>query len=70
MQLVDLIVLACTLANPAACRNHHLVFPWEGSLRACTVQAESRLAHWSDEHPGLRIARWRCAWANQEDEPS
>ena len=70
MQLVDLVVLACTLANPAACRNHHILFSWQGSLRTCTMYAESQLVEWSKEHPNLRIVRWHCAWPNQEGEKS
>jgi hypothetical protein len=70
MQLVDLIVLACTMTHPAVCRNYHLVFQWEGSLRTCTMQAEPRLEQWSAEHPTLQITRWHCAWPTQEDEKS
>ncbi|HTW68412.1 MAG TPA: hypothetical protein VME47_00875 [Acetobacteraceae bacterium] len=70
MQLVDLIVMACTVTHPTSCRNYHLVFQWEGSLRACTMAAEPRLEQWSEEHPNLQIARWRCAWPSEEDEKS
>ena len=34
MQLVDLIVLACTLANAAACHEYHILFQSAGSLRS------------------------------------
>ena len=70
MPLVDLVVVACAVANPAACRDYHLVFEWEGTLRACAMQAETRLEQWNEEHPNLHVTRWRCAWPSQEDEKS
>jgi len=70
MQLVDLIVLACAAVHPAECRDYHLVFQWDGSLRACAMQAQPRLEQWSEEHPNLLIKRWHCAWPGQEDEKS
>jgi hypothetical protein len=58
MNLMDLIVLACTLASPGTCHEYHLVFQSSGSLRACTMQAQPYLAQWIGEHPQLRVARW------------
>jgi hypothetical protein len=66
MQWVDLIVLACTLANPATCKEYHLAFQSAGSLRACMMQAQPYLAQWVGEHPDVRVAKWRCAWPDQE----
>ncbi len=68
MNLMDLIVLACTLASPATCHEYHLMFQSGGSIRACAMQAEPYLAQWIGDHPNLRVARWRCAWPGQEDE--
>jgi hypothetical protein len=68
MQLVDLILLACTLANPDACREYHLLFQTAGSLQTCTMEAQLYLAQWIGEHPNFRVARWHCAWPDQEDE--
>jgi len=67
MQLVDLIVLACTLATPATCREYHLTFQSAGSLRSCVMQAQPYLAQWVGEHPNFRVARWRCAWPEDEE---
>jgi hypothetical protein len=63
MNLVDLILLACTLANPGSCRE----FQSAGSLRSCMMQAQPYLAQWAGEHPAFRVAKWRCAWPDQED---
>jgi hypothetical protein len=82
MNLVDLILLACMLANPAAnpatnpgadpapdpasCHEYHVLFQTSGSLQSCMMQAQPYLAQWSGEHPAFRIVRWRCAWPDQE----
>jgi hypothetical protein len=68
MNLVDLVVLACTLASPSVCHEYHNLFQSAGSLRSCMLQAPPFLAQWVDAHPGYRIARWRCAWPDQEGE--
>lgn len=70
MNLVDLIVLVCAVANPSACHEQHLLFQSSGSLRACMFQAQPYLAQWIGEHPDLRVARYRCEWPDREDEKS
>ncbi|MEA2740937.1 MAG: hypothetical protein QOH05_4244, partial [Acetobacteraceae bacterium] len=40
MNLVDLILLACALANPNACREYHVLFQSSGSLQSCMLQAQ------------------------------
>lgn len=67
MDLVDLILLACTLADPSSCREYHLMLQSSGSLEQCAMQAEPYLAQWVEAHPGERVARWRCAWPDEED---
>ncbi len=62
MNLVELIVLACTIAAPSTCREEHMVFEMQGSLRGCMMQAQPYLAQWVGEHPSLHIMRWRCDW--------
>jgi hypothetical protein len=68
MQMVDLILLACALTNPSACREHHLLFQTAGTLQGCVFQAQPYLAQWAGDHPGFRVASWRCAWPDQEEE--
>jgi P2-related tail formation protein len=67
MDLMDLVVLACTLASQAACHEYHLLYQSVISPRTCTMQAQPYLAQWIGEHPNLRVARWYCAWPSQED---
>jgi len=68
MNLIDLILLACLITNPAACHEVHVLVQSSGSLQSCMNQAPPYLAQWSGSHPGYRIMRWRCAWPDQEDE--
>ena len=68
MQLIDLILLACSLANPTACHEYHVLFESAGSLQSCTMRAQPYLAQWVGEHPNYRVARWHCAWPDKEDE--
>ena len=64
--MIDLVLLVCSLANPTSCQEQHLLFESQGSLRACMMQAPPYLAQWAGEHPGVRIARWRCDWPESE----
>jgi hypothetical protein len=66
MNLVDLIVLACSLADPSSCREHHLLFESRGSLQACVMQAKPTLAQSAGEHPDLRVVSWHCDWPDSE----
>jgi hypothetical protein len=68
MNLIDLVVLACTLASPGDCHEYHLMVQSAGSLRTCAMQAQPYLAQWIGEHPNLRVARWHCEWPGREDE--
>jgi hypothetical protein len=68
--MIDLVLLACTLANPTACQEYHLLFQSSGSLQSCMMQAQPTLAQWVSEHPKYRVARWRCAWPDQEEQKS
>ncbi len=70
MNMVDLIVLACSIVSPGVCQTHHLLFQSNGSLRACMEQAQPYLAQWVGQHPNLRIARYSCAWPDSESEKS
>lgn len=68
MNLVDLIIVVCSLITPGSCQERHLLFESHGSLAACTMEAQPYLAQWIGEHPGLRIARYRCDWPEHEKE--
>ncbi len=65
--MLDLIVLVCSLANPAVCQEQHILFDAQGGTpRSCALHAPPYIAQWVGEHPGVRVARWRCEWPNSE----
>lgn len=66
MDLVDLIFVVCSLANPAMCQEKHILFQSSGSLDACMWQAQPYLAQWVGEHPNVRVAKFHCAYPDAE----
>jgi len=62
MNLVDLVLTVCLLANPASCREEHLYFESRGSLVQCMILAPAEIAKWSGSHPALKIVRWTCTF--------
>lgn len=66
MNLVDLILTVCLTANPGQCRVEHLHFESHGSLMQCMFLAPTEIAKWSQEHPTLKVKRWKCAFPTHE----
>lgn len=66
MDMVDLILTVCLSANPGNCRDEHLYFESRGSLFQCMFLAPAEIAKWSQEHPSLKIVRWKCAVPSKE----
>jgi len=68
MNIVQLVVMVCSLLNPNACSEKRFAFEASGSLKSCMMQAQPYLAQWAGEHPNERIAAYHCAWPNQDGE--
>jgi hypothetical protein len=66
MDMVDLILTVCLIANPSNCRDEHLYFESRGSLFQCMMLAPTEIAKWSQEHPTLKVKRWKCAFPNKD----
>jgi hypothetical protein len=66
MSMVELIVMVCSMQTPGVCSEKHFLFETAGTLTTCMMQAQPYLAQWAGEHPNDRIAKWRCAWPEQE----
>lgn len=66
MNMVDLILTVCLTANPTNCRDEHLYFESHGSLWECIYTSPAEIAKWTEEHPALRVVRWKCAFPNKE----
>lgn len=66
MNLLDLVVLACSLASPSVCQERHITFESQASLERCMMQAQPYLAQWVGDHPNLRIMSYHCAYPKDE----
>ncbi|ULJ76624.1 hypothetical protein L2W42_30495 (plasmid) [Rhizobium gallicum] len=62
MLFIELVLTICIADRPSICRDEHLHFENRGSLMACMAQAPPQIARWSEEHPNLRVVRWRCEY--------
>lgn len=59
--MIELVFVVCMIARPGSCEEKTLSFLAEGQgPMACLVEAPPTLATWTGEHPGFRIASWRC----------
>jgi hypothetical protein len=68
MELVDLVLTVCLVANPADCHVEHLYFESRGSLTQCMFLAQPEIARWSGEHPALKVVRWKCEHPKREQD--
>ncbi|WP_020179670.1 hypothetical protein [Methylopila sp. M107] len=58
---MELVLLACLVEEPAACREERLVMSLsELAPIACLAAAPAAIAEWSEGHPDRSVARWRC----------
>ena len=65
--MILLILTVCALNAPSECNETRLEFVDEGSsLMQCTMRAPPTIALWCEQHPGVWVARWRCAFATSE----
>jgi hypothetical protein len=67
MDMVDLVIMVCAVADPTACTEKHMLFESHGSLQQCMMEAPPYLAQWVDAHPDVKVTRWHCAWPERED---
>ena len=64
--MIVLVLTVCGLAGP--CEEVRL--PVDMSPVQCALFAQQPAAAWADAHPGKRVARWRCAVPEREQEPT
>ena len=67
MNMIEVIMTVCALANPSQCEEQHLQYAGQGSLRQCTMNAQPFMAQWINEHPKWSIVRWRCETPHMRD---
>ena len=67
MNMIEIIVTVCALAQPTECEEQHLQYAFGGSPRQCAMNAQPYLARWLNEHPKWSIVRWRCDVPRREE---
>jgi hypothetical protein len=67
MNPIDLIITVCAVLSPTVCKETHIVFNWQGSLKQCTMGAQPYIAKWVDEHPKWTAVKWRCEYPRSND---
>ena len=68
MELIDLVLTVCLVADTGKCRIEHLHFERRGSLAQCMFLAPPEIAKWSAEHPALKVVRWKCEYPKREQD--
>lgn len=63
--MLVLILTVCSLASPDRCDEARLPFT-DVTLMTCMTQGQIAAAEYIDQHPGLRLTRWRCALPERE----
>jgi hypothetical protein len=65
--MIELVFVACLWAQAADCAEHSLLRVHEAGLSGCMATAQAQIAHWGEAHPGHRIVRWSCRWADASE---
>jgi hypothetical protein len=57
--MFELVLIVClALGGPESCREERPGY--EGSAMGCMTQGQVVAARWIEEHPSMKLARWRC----------
>lgn len=68
--MVELLFVACMAASSTedeTCREQSLLFT-DITPATCMMGAQPQLAKWIGEHPGQRIASWKCREVRRDHE--
>lgn len=59
--MIALVFVVCLQQDPQVCQERNLLFSDRRlTPMTCLMQAQVRLAEWSQSHPKWRVGRWRC----------
>ena len=65
---MELIVVACLIANPGECREHRLRLTLEGGDPAqCMYASPPKIARWQAMHRDWDVKRWYCAMLSDDE---
>lgn len=56
--MIEILLIVCSTANPAACENR--VLPFQGPILTCTMAGQFEVAAWAANHPAWKVDRWKC----------
>jgi hypothetical protein len=61
LEVVELVVLACLMAEPQHCEEFHMPFLRPMVVFECMSKPPTlRIVQWANEHPLWTIKRWTC----------
>lgn len=65
--MITVIAIICSLADASSCREQVVTTSnfAEISMTSCLMGAP-QLAKWMADHPGYRLAGWRCEFGKRE----
>jgi hypothetical protein len=59
--MVELIVLACLMADPKHCEEFHMPFLQSMAVSECVSKPPTlEVVRWATEHPSWTIKKWTC----------
>jgi hypothetical protein len=67
---VALVLTVCSAGDPQDCRKQEFLFESHGSLAACMFEAPPWIAAWQEQHPELKVARWKCEFPDVAGKPT
>jgi hypothetical protein len=65
--MIAIVISACLLSNPDVCKDYRIPLASGIDVTHCMTSAPLHFPTWAGEHPGWRVARWRCLAAGAED---
>jgi hypothetical protein len=65
--MIAVILSACLVADPAVCRTFRIPLSQGWDTKTCAMNAQPYFGQWSNEHPGWKIVKWRCATGDREE---
>ena len=62
--MFELVFSACLILNAQSCKDVHLTYEGQRvTPMQCALFGQSEMAKWVAQHPGYRVAKFRCATA-------
>ena len=59
--MVELVVLACLMAEPRTCEEFHMPFLRPMAVSECMTKPPTiEVIRWANEHPLWTIKKWTC----------